>query len=125
MRTVFGLFTRSTEGRSAAALKELKAGCQKLLSEAGTSNGEAVAAEVIRLWGELSDAGRAAFFDFKGDVLGSGVLAKATSVTLTPTAVVKDGDAIVAFAATFEAAFPQSGKIAGKLFAEHCNTMDE
>ena len=64
MRTVFGLFTRSTEGRSAAALKELKAGCQKLLSEAGTSNGEAVAAEVIRLWGELSDAGRAAFFDF-------------------------------------------------------------
>ncbi len=59
-----GLFTRSAEARSAAALKELKLACRKLMSEAGTSNGEKVAAEVIRLWGELDDAGRGAFFEF-------------------------------------------------------------
>jgi malonyl-CoA decarboxylase len=59
-----GLFTRSTEARSAAALKALRLGCEKLLSEAGTSNGEAIAAEVIRLWRELDDAARAAFFEF-------------------------------------------------------------
>ena len=38
-----GLFTRSAEARAAVALKELKLGCQRLLSDAGTSNGEAVA----------------------------------------------------------------------------------
>jgi malonyl-CoA decarboxylase len=59
-----GLFTRSTEARSAAALKALRLGCEKLLSEAGTSNGEAIAAEVIRLWRELDAAARAAFFEF-------------------------------------------------------------
>ena len=59
------------------------------------------------------------------DHLGSGVLAKATSVSITPTAIVKDGDDVVAFAATFEAAFPRGGKVSGKLFAEHCTTMDE
>ena len=59
-----GLFTRSAQAKATVALKELKLGCQKLLSEAGTSNGEAVAAEVIRLWGELDDAARLAFFEF-------------------------------------------------------------
>ena len=58
-----GLFTRSAEAKSAAALKELKLGCQKLLSEAGTSNGEAIAADVIRFWRELDDAARVAFFE--------------------------------------------------------------
>jgi malonyl-CoA decarboxylase len=58
------LFTRSVEAKSAAALKELKLGCERLLSEAGTSNGEAIAADVIRLWGELGDAARPAFFEF-------------------------------------------------------------
>ena len=58
------LFTRSPEAKSAAALKELKLVCRRLLSEAGTSNGEAVAAEVIRLWGELGEADRPAFFSF-------------------------------------------------------------
>jgi len=78
--------------------------------------------------GSTLDAGdglRAAFFDFKGDVMGSGVLAKATSVSLTPTAIVKEGGEVVAFAATFDASFPQEGKVSGKLFAEHCATMDE
>ena len=59
-----GLFTRSPQAKATVALKELKLGCQKLLSEAGTSNGEAVAGEVIRLWGELDAAARLAFFEF-------------------------------------------------------------
>jgi malonyl-CoA decarboxylase len=59
-----GLFTRSAEAKSTAALRELKLGCQKLLSEAGTSNGEAVAAEVIRLWGELAAPARLTFFEY-------------------------------------------------------------
>jgi hypothetical protein len=59
-----GLFTRSAQAKATVALKELKLGCQKLLSEAGTSNGEAVAAEVIRLWGELDDAARISFFEY-------------------------------------------------------------
>jgi len=60
-----GLFTRSAEARAAVALEELKLGCQRLLSDAGTSNGEAVATEVIRLWDELDDdAARVAFFEY-------------------------------------------------------------
>ncbi|HSA90856.1 MAG TPA: malonyl-CoA decarboxylase [Burkholderiales bacterium] len=59
-----GLFTRSAQAKAAVALKELKLGCQKLLSEAGTSNGEAVAGEVIRLWGELDHAARVAYFEY-------------------------------------------------------------
>jgi malonyl-CoA decarboxylase len=59
-----GLFIRSAQAKATVALKELKLGCQKLLSEAGTSNGEAVAAEVIRLWGELDDAARISFFEY-------------------------------------------------------------
>ena len=59
-----GLFTRSAQAKATVALKELKLGCQKLLSEAGTSNGEAVAAEVIRLWGELDEAARISFFEY-------------------------------------------------------------
>jgi len=64
MQVLGGLCTRSKEARSAAALKALRVGCEKLLSEAGTSNGEAIAAEVIRLWRELDAAARAAFFEF-------------------------------------------------------------
>jgi malonyl-CoA decarboxylase len=59
-----GLFTRSPQAKATVALKELKLGCQKLLSEAGTSNGEAVAGDVIRLWGELDAATRLAFFEY-------------------------------------------------------------
>ncbi len=58
------LFTRSPEAKSTAALKELKLQCRRLLSEAGTANGEAIAADVIRLWGELGEIARGAFFEF-------------------------------------------------------------
>jgi malonyl-CoA decarboxylase len=58
------LFTRSPEAKSTAALKELKLECRRLLSEAATANGEAIAADVIRLWGELGEAARVAFFEF-------------------------------------------------------------
>ena len=58
------LFTRSPEAKSTAALKELKLQCGRLLSEAGTANGEAIAADVIRLWGELGEIARGAFFEF-------------------------------------------------------------
>ena len=61
---MLSLFTRSPEAKSAATLKELQAACRKLLSEAGTSNGEAIAAEIIRLWNTLGEAGRPAFFGF-------------------------------------------------------------
>ena len=58
------LFARSPEAKSTAALKELKAQCGRLLSEAGTANGEAIAADVIRLWGELGEIARGTFFEF-------------------------------------------------------------
>jgi malonyl-CoA decarboxylase len=58
------LFTRSPEAKSAAALKELKLECRRLLSEAASANGEAIAADVIRLWGELGEPARMAFFEF-------------------------------------------------------------
>jgi malonyl-CoA decarboxylase len=58
------LFNRSPEARSATALKELQAGCRRLLSEAAMANGEAIAGRVIRLWGELGAADQAAFFEF-------------------------------------------------------------
>jgi malonyl-CoA decarboxylase len=58
------LFTRSPEAKSTAALKELKLQCRRLLSEAGTANGEAIAADVIRLWDELGEIARGAFFEF-------------------------------------------------------------
>jgi malonyl-CoA decarboxylase len=58
------LFTRSAEAKAAVALKELRLACQKLLSDAGTSNGEALAAEVIGLWDQLDEDARVAFFEF-------------------------------------------------------------
>ncbi len=58
------LFTRSPEAKSTAALKELKLQCRRLLSEAGTANGEAIAADVIRLWDELGEIARGTFFEF-------------------------------------------------------------
>jgi malonyl-CoA decarboxylase len=42
----------------------LKLQCRRLLSEAGTANGEAIAADVIRLWDELGEIARGAFFEF-------------------------------------------------------------
>jgi len=62
---VFGsLFTRSPEAKSTAALKDVKFGCQRLLSEAAAANGAAIAGEVIRLWGALDAMSRVAFFEF-------------------------------------------------------------
>ncbi|HEX6266688.1 MAG TPA: malonyl-CoA decarboxylase family protein [Burkholderiales bacterium] len=62
---MFGsLFARSSEARSSAALRDLQLGCRRLLSEAGASNGAAVAAEVIRVWNALGESSRAGFFDF-------------------------------------------------------------
>jgi malonyl-CoA decarboxylase len=65
MSSVFrNLFTRSPEARSSAALKDLQLGCRRLLSEAGSANGAAIAAEVVRLWGTLGEASRAELFEF-------------------------------------------------------------
>jgi malonyl-CoA decarboxylase len=65
MSSVFrSLFTRSPEARSSAALKDLQLGCRRLLSEAGSANGAAIAAEVVRLWGTLGEASRAELFEF-------------------------------------------------------------
>ncbi|HEX2198133.1 MAG TPA: malonyl-CoA decarboxylase family protein, partial [Burkholderiales bacterium] len=38
--------------------------CRRLLSEAGTANGEAIAADVIRRWEELGEPAQVAFFEF-------------------------------------------------------------
>jgi malonyl-CoA decarboxylase len=65
MASVFrSFFTRSPEARSSAALKDLQLGCRRLLSEAGSANGVAIAGDAVRLWGTLDEAGRAGFFDF-------------------------------------------------------------
>ena len=65
MSSVFrSLFTRSPEAKSTAALRDLELCCRRLLSGAGAANGAAIAVEIIRLWGALGDASRAAFFDF-------------------------------------------------------------
>ena len=58
------LFTRSPEAKSTAALRDVKLGCRRLLSEAGAANGAAIAGEVIRLWSALGETSRVAFFEF-------------------------------------------------------------
>lgn len=71
-----------------------------------------------------ADGLRAALFDFKGDLLTANVLAKATSVKLTPVATQKSNDVVTAIAFDLELTFPQSGKLVGHLYAEHCASMD-
>jgi malonyl-CoA decarboxylase len=69
MASVFrNLFTRSPEARSSAALKDLQLGCRRLLSEAGSANGAAIATQIVGLWGTLGEAARAEFFDFLGSL---------------------------------------------------------
>ncbi len=70
MSSVFrSLFTRSPEAKSSAALRELELCCRRLLSGAGAANGAAIATEIIRLWGELAEPSRAAFFDFLASIV--------------------------------------------------------
>ncbi|HEX2198129.1 MAG TPA: malonyl-CoA decarboxylase family protein [Burkholderiales bacterium] len=63
------LFTRSPEAKSSAALRELELCCRRLLSGAGAANGAAIAAEIIRLWAQLAEPSRAAFFDFLASIV--------------------------------------------------------
>ena len=67
---------------------------------------------------------RAAFFDFKGTLLPSTPLAKATSVKLTPKAAISEGGALSKVAFDVALTFPSGGTLSGHLFAEHCATMD-
>lgn len=67
---------------------------------------------------------RAAFFDFKGTLLPSTPLAKATSVKLTPKAAISEGGALSKVAFDVTLTFPSGGTLSGHLFAEHCATMD-
>ena len=58
------LFHRSDASRSAAALKDIQQLCHRLLSEAGTANSTAIAAEVVAAYGKLAADARLAFFEF-------------------------------------------------------------
>ena len=58
------LFQRSDASRSAAALKEIQQLCLRLLSEAGTANSSAIAAEVVAAYAKLGPEARLAFFRF-------------------------------------------------------------
>jgi len=63
-----GLFARSPEAKSSAALRDLQAGCRRLLSGAGAANGAAIAGEIIRLWGALGEASRLELFEFLASI---------------------------------------------------------
>ena len=70
MASVFrSLFTRSPEARSSAALRDLQLGCRRLLSEAGSANGVAIASDAVRLWGTLGESARTEFFDCLGTLV--------------------------------------------------------
>jgi malonyl-CoA decarboxylase len=58
------LFQRSGKARGAAALKDLQQLCVRLLSEAGTANSAAIAADVIAAYSKLPPESRLAFFQF-------------------------------------------------------------
>src|SRR3954470_8727909 len=59
-----GLFHRSDAVRSAAALKDIQQLCYRLLSEAGTANSTAIAADVVAAYSKLTSDARLAFFQF-------------------------------------------------------------
>ena len=63
------LFQRSDASRSAAALKDIQQLCHRLLSEAGTANSSAIAAEVVAAYGRLTPDARLAFFRFLDSAL--------------------------------------------------------
>jgi malonyl-CoA decarboxylase len=58
------LFQRSGKARGAAALKELQQLCVRLLSEAGTANSAAIAADVVSAYAKLPPESRLVFFQF-------------------------------------------------------------
>ena len=58
------LFQRSGKARDAAALKDLQQLCYRLLSEAGTANSAAIAAQVVRAYSGLTAESRLVFFQF-------------------------------------------------------------
>ncbi|HEV7803151.1 MAG TPA: malonyl-CoA decarboxylase family protein [Burkholderiales bacterium] len=58
------LFQRSGKAKNAAALKELRQLCHRLISEAGTANSAAIAGEVLAAYAKLSAETRVAFFQF-------------------------------------------------------------
>jgi malonyl-CoA decarboxylase len=58
------LFQRPAKSKNATALKDLQQLCYRLLSEAGTANSAAIAAEVIEAYGRLPGDSRLAFFQF-------------------------------------------------------------
>jgi malonyl-CoA decarboxylase len=57
-------FQRSGAARNAAALKDIRQLCSRLLSEAGTANSAAIAAEVVAAYSKLGPEARLAFFQF-------------------------------------------------------------
>jgi malonyl-CoA decarboxylase len=59
-----GFFQRSGKAKDAAGLKDVQQLCYRLLSEAGTANSAAIAAEVLTAYSRLSPEARLAFFDF-------------------------------------------------------------
>ena len=58
------LFRRSGKAKDAAALKDLQQLCYRLLSEAGTANSAAIAAQVVGAYSGLTAESRLAFFQF-------------------------------------------------------------
>ncbi len=73
-----------------------------------------------------ADGVRAAFFDFEGTLLPNTPLAKATTIELRPTAMVRDdAGALRAFAFDVSMTFPQGMTLEGHLYAEYCATMNE
>jgi malonyl-CoA decarboxylase len=63
------LFQRSDAARNAAALKEIQQLCSRLLSEAGTANSSAIAAEVVAAYSKLTPEARLAFFQYLDSAL--------------------------------------------------------
>lgn len=85
-------------------------------------NGGAAAVQMIG----TSDGVRAAFFDFEGTLLPDTPLAKAKTVELRPSAIVRDASgALRGFALDVDMTFPQNLTLKGHLFAEYCPSMDE
>jgi len=74
----------------------------------------------------LSQGLSAAFFDFKGDILGQNVLASTKTVSLAPMYgnFAPRAQSELAFSASITG-FPQNGSASGNVFAVHCDSMDE
>lgn len=69
----------------------------------------------------------AAFFDFEGSLLANSPYAKASTLSLKPSALILDdnGKLPSKLAVDIEMTFPDGGTLMGHAYAEHCTSMDQ